>query len=127
MHEEAAAREGLGFLAARDAQGRDIDVEPVRLLLERLIETWRPEQIFLFGSRARGQAVAASDWDLFAIVPDDLPDDELGPLASWRLRRETRTRADVFPCHASEFRGDRDTPNTLAFDVAREGVLLYER
>jgi predicted nucleotidyltransferase len=121
-----AATSGL-VRAARDARGQPIDLSPLRLLLDRIVATWRPEQVWLFGSRARGEAQAHSDWDLFAVVPDDVPEEELGPLASWRLRKESRTRADILPCHASAFREDRETPNTMPYEIAREGILLYER
>lgn len=95
-------------------------------MLDRIIVEFRPVEIRLFGSRARGVAHTTSDWDLFVVVPDDLPaaDD---PLAGYRLRRETRTRADVVLCPASEFQEDRDTPNTLAYEVAHFGVSIYER
>ena len=88
---------------------------------------WRPECIWLFGSRARGEAQSSSDWDVFAIIPDDVPEEQLDPLVSWRLREESRARADVFPCHLTDFEENRDTPNTMAYVVAREGILLYER
>jgi len=110
-----------------DRKGRDIDLTSLQPLLDRIIAAWGPEQIWLFGSRARGEAQVESDWDLFAVVPDDVPEALLTPLESWRLRKETKTRADVVPCHGSDFRGNRDTPNTMAYEVAREGVLLYER
>lgn len=121
------SRQTLGSPTARDALGRAIDIAPIRPLLDRIIATWRPERIWLFGSRARGAASQHSDWDVFVVVPDDLPDDRFGPLATWRLRKETRTRADVLACHWTEFLDDRATPNTMAYEAAREGVLLYER
>ena len=112
--------------AARDARGREVDVAPIAVLLARIVEEFRPIAIRLFGSRARGEALAASDWDLFVVVPDDLEavDD---PFAGYRLRRETRTRADVILCPFSEFEEDRDTPNTLAYEAAHHGAALYER
>jgi predicted nucleotidyltransferase len=95
-------------------------------LLDRIIAEFRPVEIRLFGSRARGESTAASDWDLFVIVPDDLEAaDDL--FAGYRLRRETRTRADVILCPLVEFREDRDTPNTLAYEAAHHGVTIYER
>lgn len=80
----------------------------------------------MFGSRARGEGHVDSDWDLFVIVPDNLPavDDMF---AGYKLRRETRTRADVVLCPVSEFAEDRDTPNTLAYEAAHYGVTIYER
>jgi predicted nucleotidyltransferase len=95
-------------------------------LLDRIIHEFRPFEIRLFGSRARGEAEATSDWNLFVVVPDDLEAaDDL--FAGYRLRRETRTRADVVLCPLNEFREDRDTPNTLAYEAAHHGVAIYER
>jgi len=111
---------------ARDARGRELDVRPLDRLLARIIDEFRPVEIRLFGSRARGESDAGSDWDLFVVVPDDLEAvDDL--FAGYRLRRETRMRADIVLCPMSEFLDDRDTPNTLAYEAAHHGVVIYER
>ena len=116
----------MATTAICDAQGKTLDVTPIRQLMERIIAEFRPHEVRLFGSRARGEARVTSDWDLFVIVPDDLEaTDDL--FAGYRLRRETRTRADVILCPASEFIDDRDTPNTLAYEAAHNGVRIYER
>jgi predicted nucleotidyltransferase len=109
-----------------DIRGRLLDVGPIGVLLERMIEEFRPVEVRLFGSRARGEADAASDWDLFVVVPDDLEAaDDI--FAGYRLRRETRTRADIILCPLAEFIEDRETPNTLAYEAAHHGVTIYER
>lgn len=112
--------------SVRDIQGRTVDVRPIEVLLGRMIAEFHPVEVRLFGSRARGDAEVTSDWDLFAVVPDDLEaaDD---PFAGYRLRRETRTRADIILCPVSEFIEDRDTPNTLAYEAAHHGITIYER
>lgn len=111
---------------ARDAQGEALDVRPIDHLLVRIVDEFRPIEIRLFGSRARGESSASSDWDLFVVVPDDLEAaDDL--FAGYRLRRETRTRADIVLCPLAEFREDRDTPNTLAYEAVHHGVVIYER
>jgi predicted nucleotidyltransferase len=104
-----------------------LDLAPLRALVERIIERWSPEAIWLFGSRARGDAHEASDWDLLVVVRDDLDVAEFDPLVGWRLQKDSGVRADVFPCRASDFREDRETPNTLAFDAAVDGLVIYER
>jgi predicted nucleotidyltransferase len=112
--------------AFTDIRGHTLDVRPIEALLERMIDEFRPVEVRLFGSRARGEADVASDWDLFVVVPDDLEaaDDMF---AGYRLRREMRTRADIILCPVSEFVEDRDTPNTLAYEAAHHGVTIYER
>ena len=42
----------------------------------RIVDTMQPEAIYLFGSHARGDAGADSDYDLLVIVPDDTPTGE---------------------------------------------------
>jgi len=44
-------------------------IEPIRPVLARVIDRWQPLQIWLFGSRARGENRPDSDWDLLATCP----------------------------------------------------------
>lgn len=68
-----------------------------------------------------------SDWDLLVVVSDETPDADLHPMVGWRLRKESGVRADVILCRVGEFEEDRGTPDTLEYEVATRGVLLYER
>jgi predicted nucleotidyltransferase len=103
-----------------------VDVREIDHLLARVIEEFRPIEIRLFGSRARGESTPTSDWDLFVVVPDD--EEAVDDLfAGYRLRRETRARADIVLCPITEFREDCDTPNTLAYEAAHHGIVIYER
>jgi predicted nucleotidyltransferase len=103
-----------------------IDLGAIEGLLDRIVRAWHPLQIWLFGSRARGEAREHSDWDLLAVVPDDTEgvDD---PLSAWRIRKDSGVRADVLLCRATDFVEDRNTPNTMAFEVGHHGTLIYER
>lgn len=99
----------------------------IRPLLERIRVVYDPRQLWLFGSRARGDAREDSDWDLLAVVDDATPDRLFDPDVMWRLLDLERYPADVVLLPRSEFLEDADTPNTLAYPVKREGCLLYER
>jgi len=108
-----------------DARGAPIDLRPVRSLLDRIVSNWRPREIWLFGSRARGTAEADSDWDLLVVVPDErAPVGFDDPMAVWKVKQGTGVRADVLVCRASEFDEDRGTHNTIAYDAAVEGVRI---
>lgn len=104
-----------------------LDLSPIRALLARIEAQYHPEQVWLFGSRARGDARPESDWDLFVVVPDDTRDDQLDLLFLWRLKRGSGVPADVIACRASEFREACDTVNTLSYAVATEGVRIDDR
>lgn len=99
----------------------------IQPLVDRIVATYRPVQIWLFGSRARGDHRQDSDWDLLAVVDDATPDEMFDPAVVWRLLDLRHVHADVVILPASEFEEDTDTPNTLAYPVTREGRLVYER
>lgn len=103
----------------------DQDV-PTRLL-ERIIEAMRPDQIWLFGSRARGGARPTSDWDLLVVVSDDSSDEELDLMHAWQLIRDLRIPADVISVWRSEFEEARDHVGTLVRTVVGEGRRVYAR
>ncbi|MCY1055520.1 nucleotidyltransferase domain-containing protein [Nannocystis sp. SCPEA4] len=105
----------------------ELDLSGVAPLLEGIITRWQPQQVWLFGSRARGEATADSDWDLLVVVPDETPEDELDPLVIWQLRKQADVRADVVPCHRHDFDTFRDTPQSLAYEAVHHGVLIHER
>jgi hypothetical protein len=48
-------------------------------------------------------------------------------LAAWRLGKGCGVRAEIVPSRASDFEEDRTTSNTLAFEAATHGVLVYGR
>jgi predicted nucleotidyltransferase len=96
-------------------------------LLARIIEAMRPEQIWLFGSRAKGSARPTSDWDLLVVVSDDATDDELDVMNAWQAVRDLRIPADVIPVRRSEFEEARDHAGTLVRTVVGEGMQIYTR
>src|SRR5258705_11167459 len=49
----ASGAEQSGILAIRDGNGREINLAPIHFLLEKIVATWQPEQVWLFGSRDR--------------------------------------------------------------------------
>lgn len=111
----------------RDARGRFIGLRAIHGLLATIIERCHPEQVWLFGSRARGDARLGSDWDLLVVVSDDSDERMFDPRFAWQLKDRSGVRADVVLCRSADFREARDTVNTLAFEAAHAGVLIHER
>ncbi|HEX3757624.1 MAG TPA: nucleotidyltransferase domain-containing protein [Kofleriaceae bacterium] len=117
-----------GAPAPMDRHGRTIDLHPIAPILARIVERWNPLQIWLFGSRARGDAGIDSDWDLLAIVPDcPEPADFDDPMTVWRVKRQPGVPSDLVVYRASDFEADRPVPNTLAYATRLDGVLVHER
>ena len=95
-------------------------------VLRRIVEVLEPVQVWLFGSRARGDARADSDWDLLAILPDDASEDDLDLGSVWRRLRDLRLqRVELFTITRSDFETWRHSPGTLAEIVASTGVVVH--
>jgi predicted nucleotidyltransferase len=97
-------------------------------MISRIVEVLCPLQIWLFGSRARGEARADSDWDLMAILPDEAPQEDLELSSVWpRLRDLVLQRVELFTMTRSEFDEWKSALGTLAEIVASTGVVVYDR
>ena len=103
-------------------------------LLERMVraivEEVDPEQVILFGSRARGDATAESDFDFIVV--------EAGPFDAERSRHceEVRLYRALAGCGAftdilvycqDDVEYWRDSLNHVLARALREGKVLYER
>jgi hypothetical protein len=96
-------------------------------LLDPVVAYFRPRRVILFGSAARGDTGAGSDFDLFVILDDDAPPERLTLAAGYQSRRGFRRSADVIPCRDSVFQRKSKIVGTLAHAAAAEGVVVYER
>lgn len=94
-------------------------------LVERIVAAMQPDAIYLFGSRARGDARPDSDYDLLVVVPDSLPREQWSWRALGSIPRDPGVPADVIPCRRSVFERRRAQVGTLSYQAAREGRLVY--
>jgi predicted nucleotidyltransferase len=94
-------------------------------VVRRLVEAYRPERIYLFGSVARGEAGPDSDYDIMVIVPDDAPPERLRSRLAYRALRGTGTAPDVVVWPRSGFERRARVAASLPAAVSREGMLLY--
>lgn len=113
-----------------DAETRASGSAEVRVpeaLLRAVIETFDPQAVILFGSRARGDAHPDSDWDLLVIVDDDAPYEQVRLRRGYEAARKAGVIADVVPCRRATFDDKRDVIGSLAWTAGEEGVMVYER
>ena len=103
-----------------------IDDDPkLARLIDRIARALSPDLIYLFGSRARGEPHADSDYDVLIIVPDDTPGERLTPENTYQLARDVRVAADIVTCRKSGFDRWRDEVGTLSYEAAHFGKLVY--
>jgi uncharacterized protein len=108
------------------SEGHDL-AEGIRFegLVQRLVDAYQPEQIYLFGSSARGDATDDSDYDLLLIVPDDAEPQRQRSRRAYEALRGTGLAADVLVCTRSYFDARVHLKASLPGTVLREGKLVH--
>jgi predicted nucleotidyltransferase len=101
------------------------DLNALTPIVERLIEAYQPERIYLFGSKARGDSGPDSDFDLMVVVPDDAPPARKRSRLAYDVLRGTGTAADVLVWTRSAFESRLHLVASLPATVIREGKLLH--
>lgn len=94
-------------------------------LLSRIKTAYDPVDVILYGSQARGDATAQSDWDLKIIVADDAPERLFSPMFGWQIQEGSGVYADVSCTRLSDFRADLKVANSAASHIAGDGVVLH--
>ena len=90
----------------------------------RILQPYEPERILLFGSRARGEADAYSDYDLIVIKRTERPFIErLRDMVPYLV--QFSHPADILVYTPEEFEQMGETG--LGWLARQEGVTLYER
>lgn len=108
------------------ALGEGADRALVEEALRRLVPACRPERVWLFGSRARGDATPDSDLDLMVVVPDERSRDAwwAGVGALRHVRGPVHVEAHVWGHGA--FHDRLHLRGSLPSAVVREGTIVYE-
>ena len=95
-------------------------------LVRRLREALHPELIYLFGSRARGEAGADSDYDFFVVVPQSDKPRHKRDEEAYLVLCGSGVAKDVVVLTRAEFEASRRTAASLTSAVLSEGILLHE-
>lgn len=94
-------------------------------MVRRLVEAYKPERIYLFGSHARGEAGPDSDYDLMVIVRrSEMPLYKRAQEA-FRVLQGIGVPKDVIVLTEDEFCRKQSVVTSLPATIKREGKLLY--
>ena len=94
-------------------------------VVQRLVRAYAPERIYLFGSKARGDAGLDSDYDLMVVVPDNAPAERRRSRLGYHVLRGTGTAVDVLVWPKRAFDERLHLRASLPATILREGQLLY--
>ena len=94
-------------------------------VVQRLIEAYAPERVYLFGSSARGDAGPDSDYDILLVVPDDAAPERKRAKLAYASLWGTGAAVDVLVWTRSSFDRRLHLPTSLPATIIREGRLLH--
>ena len=99
-------------------------------MVRAIVEAVDPEQVILFGSRARGDAREASDVDLVVVESEPFGQTRsrrLEAVRLWRALSSFVVPKDILVYSLDEVALWRDSLNHVLAQALREGKVLYER
>ena len=96
----------------------------IKRMVKRIVASFEPTQIILFGSHARGDADPDSDVDLLVVMPVE---------GSKREKQLEVRKAlgclgipvDIILCRPEDFEWRKDYVGTIEYPAWREGRVLY--
>ena len=119
-----------GRIETRRDNATQVDDMLLRQIVAAIVRAADPEQVILFGSRARGDAEADSDVDLVVIEAEPFGPGRDRYAESVRLLRaltDIEIAADILVYSRDEVEYWRDSLNNVLARALREGKLVYER
>ena len=95
----------------------------IRRYAKRIVERFRPDAIYLFGSYANGTAHADSDVDLMVVMPARNPVDE-----SVRIRLDLPATfpLDLLVCTPQKWQRRLDYGDSFVHEIATRGKKLHD-
>lgn len=99
-------------------------------MVKTIVDEVDPEQVILFGSRARGEAAADSDIDLVIVEAQPFAagrDRRTEAMRLWRALAAFDVPTDLLIYSRDEVTYWRDSRNHVLARALREGKVLYER
>ncbi len=94
-------------------------------IVRRLVAEFAPARIYLFGSRARGDAGPDSDYDVMVLVREQHEPGYRLAQQAYRLLRGVPAAVDVLVWPQDLFERRRTLPASFAATIEREGRTLY--
>ena len=98
----------------------------LKVITDRIVENFHPQEIILFGSHARGEATVNSDVDLLVVFPE-LSSKRQMTLAIRQALSDLPIAKDIVVTTPQEIAEYGHLVGTVLKPALQEGQVLYER
>ena len=101
---------------------------PLTAIVQEIVRVAQPERVILFGSRSRGDANDASDYDLLVVVSHVLNERQISRhIYRALLDRKIGVAVDAIVVNAEMLNQYQASPYLIYRQALAEGTLVYER
>ena len=122
-----ATKVGRSYVVPRAAlAGADVRDPVLGEIVRRLVDAYKPERVYLFGSTARGDAGPDSDYDLLLVVPDDASTERLRARRAYEVLWGLGRAVDVLIWRRGAFDARATVATSLPAAVLRDGIVLHD-
>ena len=94
-------------------------------VVAKLAQALDPLEVWLFGSRAEGNARADSDFDLLVVAKPDGAFDSTDYVRVRAPLRDLGVGCDVVPCSAADFLEEMAFPHSFVGQIVKRGRRVY--
>lgn len=98
----------------------------INRMVKRIVADFRPQQVILFGSHARGDGGPDSDVDLLVVMDFEGSAFEMG-LEIQSALHDILVPKDIIVTRPEDFAWRKELVGTIEWPAAREGKVLYAR
>jgi len=100
----------------------------LQTIVETIVQVARPEQVILFGSRAKGTARDESDYDFLVVVRGIRNEREVSRrIYRALLDKRVGAAVDVVVVNAGTLEQHKENPYYIYYQALREGRVFYDR
>lgn len=104
-----------------------INKKTIEEVKQRLIKTYNPIAIYIFGSFAWGTPTQESDLDLLIVVDHSDEKSYKRPVPGYAALRGLCISKDIIVCTKEEFEKASSNTTTLSYKIKKQGELVYAR
>ena len=122
-----ATKVGRNYIVPREAiRPSQVAFDPVvDEIVHRLVAAYQPDALYLFGSAARGEGGADSDYDILLVVPDDASAERVRARRAYEVLWGIGVAVDVLIWRRTAFDDSASVATSLPATVLSEGILLH--
>lgn len=103
------------------------EYDEIKRLTYLIVDSVKPQKIYLFGSFVRGEQTENSDYDFCVIVDDNIKNTrEIATAAHHAIGLNRKRPIDILAVRNKDFEAEKNLGCSLFGQINQKGVIMYE-